>query len=192
MHSRRFACFLLGIWFGGELLLAWTGAFGLLPLDRMRDDPPPAAAIQMKEAGQAGAILLRYEAAERMRGLQYHWGLAEIGIIAGLLMFLLFGTQEGKMTLAISLTLLAIVLLQRLVLVPEISALGRMLDFAPAAAYGADRARVVVLDNFYWGITLIKWATAAILLMRLILHRSSKFRQEIDAIDNPDYGHVDG
>ena len=194
MHSRRFACLLLGVWFGGELLLAWMGTLSLRSVDRLQSDPNPAATLHVKEAGAAGARLLRYQAAEDMRGLLYDWGLAEMGLGAFLLLFLLFGTEEGKVTLLVALVMLGLMLLQRLMFVPEMAALGRMLDFAPGKAFGAERAKLGVLEDSYWGIELVKWGTGALLAVRLMVRsrgRSRNSRKQIDLVDEANYRHID-
>ncbi len=194
MHSRRIACFLLGLWLGGELLLAWIAAASLRSADGLIAEPSPAAALHIKESGPAGARLLRYHAAELARDVESQWGLAEIGLTAFLLLFLLFGTHEGKFTLLIALTILGIVLAERLALAPEIASLGRMVDFAGPKAYAAERIRLGVLEKSYWGVELLKWAAGAVLGFRLMLRRgrSRDSWKQVDMVDKADHGHVNG
>ncbi|MBZ5582862.1 MAG: hypothetical protein LAQ30_11820 [Acidobacteriia bacterium] len=195
MHSRRIACFLLGLWLGGELLLAWIAAATLRSADGLFAEPAPAAALHIKESGPAGARLLRYHAAEQVRDFMSDWGLAEIGLTAFLLLFLLFGTHEGKITLSIALVIVAIVLAERLALSPEISALGRMLDFAAVKAYPAERIRLAVLEKSYWGVEILKWAAGALLGVRLMVRHSRSSGhpwKQVDLVDKADHGHVNG
>src|SRR6185369_314677 len=97
MHPRRLACFIMGLWLGGGLLVAWMVTDNFRAVDRLLVDPRPEAAARLKPLGPSNArMLLRYEVSERNRALFRDWEAAQI--IGGLLFFfyLLFGTTERK------------------------------------------------------------------------------------------------
>ena len=48
MHYRRIACFMLGLWLGGGLLMAWFGVASFRTVDHMLSRPNPVFAAQMR------------------------------------------------------------------------------------------------------------------------------------------------
>lgn len=132
MHSRRVACFLLGIWLGAAILMAWVATENFRSVDRLLAKPSPAALLSLKTLGPAGArMLLRYQASEQNRWLFEAWGTVQLIGGSGFFLFLLFGTREGKYPLILVLVMLAVVLLQLFLLTPAMISLGRLVDFLP-------------------------------------------------------------
>src|SRR5947207_14334888 len=114
MHYRRIACFMLGLWLGGGLLMAWFGAASFRTVDHMLSNPNPLLSVQMRTLGPGGArLLLRYQVAEQNRRLFATWETAQI--ILGILFFsfLLFGSDEGKFSLVLLLLMLVATVVQR-------------------------------------------------------------------------------
>src|SRR5579872_6721125 len=113
MASRRAACFFLGAWLGAALLVAWIAAENIRSVDRLLARPSPAAAPSIRALGAAGAqVLLHYAAWEQNRWLLRAWGAVQLIGGSAYFLFLLFGTREGKLPLALVIGMLGMVLLQ--------------------------------------------------------------------------------
>lgn len=186
---------MLGLWLAGGLFMAWVATENFASADRLAAQPEPAATLRIKLLGRDEArLLLRYEAAEQNRYYFEFWESVQVVVGALFFFFLLFGTTEGKFSLALALAMLAIVGAQRFILTPELKAVGRLLDFAPAVALRGERARFRVLHTAYVGIEMGKWALQLLLAGVLIGRgrlRSGYARQQFDVVDKANYRHVD-
>jgi len=195
MHSRRFACFLLGLWLAGGVFAMWVTAENLRRVDHLLVQPSPAAAVWMKALGPGAArLLLRYEAAELNRAAIEIWEIAQLILGAGFFFFLLFGTSEDKFSLLLVLLALAVVLLQCFWLTPELTSLGRTLDFIPDVPSAAQN-QFRVLDGAYSVMEVVKWVLLAVLTAKLVASRrgrSGDSRQEFDLVNKADHRHVNG
>jgi hypothetical protein len=196
MNSRRFACFLLGIWMGGTLLIAWVAAESLSSVDRLIARPHPVATLQFKALGRADArLLLRYQVSEQNRRNLETWEAAQIVLGSLFFFFVLFATRENKFALSLILSMIAGVVVQRLLLTPAVISLGRLIDFVPPDAPSGDRTQFWVMHSWYWGVELVKWVLGLALAARLISHRrgrSADARQKIDLVDKANHRHVNG
>jgi hypothetical protein len=132
MHSRRLASLLLGLWLGGALLAAWVAAMNRRSPERLMAGAAPAARLEFKSLGPNAARALDHYAAEQNRALAKNWGRAQLITGAALFLFLLFGTPEKKGRLTLALAMLVFTAVQRLLLAPQMDALGQLMDYAPA------------------------------------------------------------
>ncbi|MGA9627318.1 MAG: hypothetical protein WBL65_28500 [Bryobacteraceae bacterium] len=196
MNSRRLACFLLGLWMGGALLMAWVAAASFSSVDRLLDRPHAVATLQFKALGRADArLLLRYQVAEQNRWYLEKWESVQIAMGALFLFFVLFATKENKVVLFLILSMIATVVVQHILLTPAVISLGRMIDFLPPDAPSRVRTQFSVLHGFYWGVELVKWVLGLALAARLISHRSGRSgnaRQEFNLVDKANHRHVNG
>ena len=196
MHSRRLACFLLALWLGGGVFLAFVTRQNLRAVDRLLDQPNPVLLVQFKPMGLAAArMLLHHMAGEQNRFYYETWELAQIVLGTFFFFFLLFGTREDKYSLAIPLLMLLITVAQRFVLSPEMIALGRLTDFLPDNVHSADRIKLLVAEAGYSVAELAKGGLGLILAIRLIFANwwrasTGNVRQELDLVDKANYGHV--
>ncbi len=199
MHSRRFACLLIGMWLAGGLIHAWLAHADLRAVDRLLAEPDPAATLRIKVLGPAeSAMLLHYQMAEAGRREMQLWQLAQIGLGAFLLFFMLFATSEGKTSLALCLILLVSVALQRLAIWPEIVALGRLTDFLPPTAGTGYRTRLLVMESGFFAVEIGKAVALSILAAILIGRGRSRNRassgspwKKFHVVDKADDRHVD-
>jgi hypothetical protein len=195
MHSRRVACFLLGIWLGAAILMAWVANESFRSVDRLLAKPSPAALLSIKTLGPAGArLLLRYQASEQNRWLFEAWGTVQLIGGAGFFLFLLLGTREGKYPLILVLLMLVAVLLQLFLLTPAITSLGRLVDFLPTGQPSGERNRFWVMHTAYLIVEVLKWAAGLLLGVRLMRRRgrSNDAREYLDMVDKADHRHVNG
>jgi hypothetical protein len=197
MHSRRFACLLLGIWFAGGAFMQWISRENYSAVDRLLDQPNPVASLQIKTLGTAAARqMLRYQVAEQNRFYFEAWETQQLMLGSFFFFFLLFGTREDKFSLLMALLLVVAVVVQRFFLRPEITSFGRVLDFVPAEVYVAGRKRLPIVQSAYDGVELTKFGIGAMLAVWLIVGRGRRrsrgdVRQELDLIDKANYRHVD-
>jgi len=193
MHSRRVACFLLGIWLGAAILMAWVATENFRSVDRLLAKPSPAALLSIKTLGPAGArMLFRYQVSEYNRRLFEEWGTVQLIGGAGFFLFLLFGTREGKFPLILVLVMWAVVLLQLFLLTPAMISLGRLVDFLPPDLPSGERNRFWVLHSGYAITEAFKWAVALLLGARLMRRRgrSGDARENLDVVDKANHRHV--
>src|ERR1017187_2035331 len=193
MHSRRFACLLLGIWFAGGAFLQWISMENYRAVDRLLDQPNPAATLQFKALGPAATRqVLRYQVAEQNRFYTEAWETLQLMLGSFFFFFLLFGTREDKFSLLMALLMLLAVAVQRFYLTPEISSFGRMLDFVPADVYVPGRRRLPIAQSAYDGIELAKLGVGVLLGVWLIVGRGrgrsgADVRQQLDLINKANY-----
>jgi hypothetical protein len=153
--------------------MEWLARENNLAVNRLLSQPDPAAAVRLammdKTMGKEQvAMLLRHGAAELNRYTFEIWETVQI-VLAGLFFFfLLFGTREGKIPLALALALLVAVLAQRFLLSPEITAFGKLVDFVAPSGLHGERAKLQVMQYAYLGVDIGKWivqGTFAVLLI---------------------------
>ena len=150
--------------------MAWVATENFGTVDRILGQPDPAATLRIKMLGRDQArLLMRYEASEMNRYFFEMWEIVQIVVAGFFFFFLLFGTNEGKIPLALALVLLAIVLAQRFLLTPEIVAIGRLIDFTSDP--GGYRAKFQVLHSAYVGLEMGKWGLQVLLAALLVTHR---------------------
>lgn len=193
MHSRRFACFLLGIWLGCELLLGWAAMANSRSANRALAGANARAAAQLRQLGPGLGPALRYQAEEQTRGLLEDWGTAQVALGGFLLLFLLFATEARQDALALALLMLALSAGEWVFLTPELVTLGRRLDFVAAGAEIPERIKLARFGNIYLGIEALKWAAGLWLAGRLMLRtraRSGYVRRQVDMVDKSNHGHV--
>ncbi|HEY2015080.1 MAG TPA: hypothetical protein VGH38_16340 [Bryobacteraceae bacterium] len=204
MHSVRLVSFVFGVWLSGGLFMAWVATQNFRGVDRILEQAHPAARLDLhtlddSNNGGPGAtrLLLRYQVSEQNRFYFESWELVQLVLGTLLFFFLLFGTREDKWVLAGVLLMLVVTALQRFLLTPEITVLGRSLDFVPPNVNAAERSRFWLMHNVYSGLEVAKWAILVMLTGRLVAGRhrgrsSKTVRKQLDLIDKANHRHVDG
>ena len=194
MYSRRFACFIVGIWLAGGLFLFWSGRESARAADVTLSEPNPNVTARIKPLGREDVrLLLHHAAAQQFRMETQTWETAQLLLGISFFFFLLFGTREGKLPLALALLMVAILVAQKFVLTPEISGLGRITDFLPAAAHSPDRTRLTVLSGAYSAFEFVKWGAQIALCAVLIGSRrwlSGDAGQKFNLVDKADHRHI--
>jgi hypothetical protein len=185
VHARRVICLVLGLWLGATAAVAWIARenrfAGNISAER---DPVEAAAVQTL-GKPAAEWLLRHQAAAQNRRLYETWGEVQVVMGSVFLLFVLFGSQEGKLILLLLLLMLATVVLQLFVLAPELTALDR------AAAETARSHWAAMGDR---AAELLKACLGLALALKLTIRRrgSGYSGNDLDLIDKPDHRHVNG
>lgn len=177
--------------------MAWAAADGFRAVDRLLATPNPEASLKLRSLGPTvSRMLFRYEVSERNRALFRDWEVVQL--IGGVLFFfyLLFATTERKFPLVTVLVMIGVVMLQRLVVTPELISFGRNIDFVPADIPSRFRDRFWIMHSGYVGLEALKWGAALALTGRNVFFssrsRSENARDEFDLIDKPNHRHVNG
>jgi hypothetical protein len=168
MHNRRIACFFVGLWLGGTVLLTWVASDNLRAIERMIVRPTAAAAPEVTALGpeRARTLLTSQATLENHRNLQL-WETVQLILGVGFLLFLVLGTHEKPPTLLLATLMLIMVAVQLFVLETQFN------------------IRYVAAES-------LKWGTGVVLAGRLIIRRSRSgdTRQDFDLVDKADHRHV--
>jgi hypothetical protein len=195
MHARRLACFILGMWLAAGIVVAWLEREDFQTIQDVLSQPGPAVAERLKAVGAHEAYLLMgHVAVEQRQRTVERWESIQLVLGVGFFFFLLFGTREGKLSLAMALVLTGMVALERFLLTPEVLSLGRIAGFAPGGGSSGDEIRRSILSSTHQGLEIAKWLLQTALAALLILRRgrrSGDSGEQIHMVDKPDYGHVD-
>jgi hypothetical protein len=192
MHYRRIVCFLLGVWLGGGILMAWYGARSFGTVETIMNQSNPAFVLQTKVLGPAVTrLVLRNAVAEQNRWLFRSWENMQICMGVLFFCYLLFGTLEGKVPLAVMLAMLALTLFQRLLISPDLGITGRTMEYVPADLAAQERARFWLLHNAYLAVEALKFGFGLILGMIVMSRkRSGDPLNQFNMIDKANHRHV--
>ena len=172
MHARRIACFVLGLWLGAAFLMAWMQVENRRLAARLFTGSAEPAGVSSSEnaAGGAGA-LLSHRVLEQSGRVYQDWGALQLVLGVLFLFFLVFGTREKTLSIALALLMLAIVAVQRFVL----DASGSYVRTSDLLAEG------------------LKWCLGLALIFKIGVRRqvrSTHTRNQFDLIDKADHRHV--
>jgi hypothetical protein len=179
MHTRYVACWLLGAWIAGSLFMIMVATQNFRSVDRLLATPGSAAS-QVGKMGHAEArTFLRYQVSEQNRWYFETWEKIQLalGVAALAATF-----RQGKLTVSLTASMCALLLLERFYLTPEIIRLGRLIDFVPQAASSVERDVFWRFHGAYSGVELLKLALGFFLSGRFILGRNPAAGQ-VDVVD---------
>jgi hypothetical protein len=172
MHARRIACFVLGLWLGAALLMAWMQVENRRFAARLLTDPTVRTGPSSSEnAGDSAGIRLSHRVLEQSGRLYQDWGALQLVLGVAFLFFLVFGTRESTLSIVLALLMLAVVVVQRLVL-------------------DASGAYVRTSDLLAEGL---KCSLGLALVLKLGLRgraTSTHIRNQFDLVDKADHRHV--
>jgi len=166
-----------GIWLGLTLAMLFVATENFRGVDRLLEAPAKeaAAAMQKLPAGMQRQ-LLRYQASEMNRYLFDWYGIAQIWLAAILLLNLLFATNGNKVALGLGAVLLALVVVERAVLFPEITYLGRLLDFVPRDLDSPVRSRFWSFHKYFTGLEIAKLLLLGSVVVKTLVRREIRRR----------------
>jgi hypothetical protein len=125
-RSRRLAVFLLGIWFGGILLIGIAAPASFRSVDRVMAERQEIVGASVEKLGPVTTRdLLRYQIAEANRLLISIWGWVQFFLSASLLLLLVFLSNAKWLSLICSGLMAALAALSNFVLIPRIVEVGR-------------------------------------------------------------------
>jgi hypothetical protein len=185
---------LLGMWLAGSALMTWITADSFQAAPRILSAHSPEFGVRLQSIGREEArMMLAYPVRQQVGWWAEEWGDFEIAFGACFFLFLLLGTREGKITLAVALAPLAVAIFQRTFMTPQLLDLGGMLDFAPPNMLITERGQLDAVRMGSILVELLQLVSGGVLAALLIGRqhgRSGLTRQEVDAIDEADHRHV--
>lgn len=166
-----------GLWLGLTLAMLFVATENFRGVDRLLEAPAKeAAALLGKLPEESPRQLLRYLASELNRYFFDWYGIAQIWLAVILLLNLLFATNGNKLMLALSGVLLVLVAVERLMLFPEITYLGRLMDFAPQELDSPVRSRFWSFHRYFSGLEVIKILLLLAISGKMLVRREVRRR----------------
>jgi hypothetical protein len=200
MHTRRLATLLLGAWLAGSFFMTWVATGNFQSVEQVLRSTSTRAQKEINDVGLARARnLLRYHASEQNRHFFYYWELIQLPLGIVLTVVVLFATNGNKLVLSLSLVMLALVVIMHFTISPQITELGRAIDFTGLDEMTAERNAFWSYHRAYSAIELIKIGLGVLLGVRMLysthqLKRrgaSTSSRKKINTVDDADHSHVD-
>ena len=170
MHFRRFAALLLGAWLTGCVFMDMVATQNFRSVDRLLA-APDAERIQAMGGRDLARAFLRYQASELNRSYFDNWERTQIALGVVLFLVLLFGSPPNRLMLLLTLLMLALVLVMHFYLTPEITRLGRVIDFVSPGTPSPDRARFWTFHGAYSACELVKFGLGTVLAVLLVRRR---------------------
>ena len=139
MHTRRLVAFILGVWLGGMLLVAYTINANSSTTQNVLQSGGEAVRRTIELSGRERSILLlRHNTAEMNRSMLQSWEWMQLLLGLAVLATLPFAVRlQWGYVIAAGLMLL-LVLAQRTLLTPEMIGMGRLTDMAGGNAWTQD------------------------------------------------------
>lgn len=166
-----------GIWLGLTLAMLFVATENFRGVDRLLEAPAKeAAAAMQKLPAEMPRQLLRYHASEMNRYFFDWYGIAQIWLAVILLLNLLFATNGNKVALVLGGVLLALALVERFLLFPEITYLGRLLDFVPRDLDSPARSRFWSFHKYFTGLEVLKMLFLGAVVVKTLVRREIRRR----------------
>jgi hypothetical protein len=184
VQFHRFAALLLGAWLAGCLFMDLVATGNFRSVDRALAAPPAQFAQEIQAFGghDTARIFLRHLVSEQNRQYFAAWEQVQIVLGAALFLVLVFGTDASRLALLLALLMLAFVLVMHFFLTPEITRLGRAIDFVPPGAPSGERTRFWVFHGAYSASELLKLGLGIVLAVLVVRGRKKLQPAQIDAV----------
>ena len=136
-------------------------------VDRLLAEPRTATArIEQMGRGEARA-LLRYQVSEQNRWYFETWETIQLALGAALLALAFAGLRQQRNIVLVVAAMVALLLVERFYLTPEIVRLGRLIDFVPQEASSQQRDLFWRFHGAYSAIELTKLTLGFFLSFRI-------------------------
>lgn len=170
----RIALGLLGGWVIGTLILFTIAPSNFHTVDRiLRESTEAVFRAQVASVGEPGARqMLRYLASELNRLFFGLWNIAQL-VLAGGVLWSLWGVIDARRARRMVWLMLALVVLMLLWLTPQITLLGRQLDFMPRDPVPLEMSRFRLLHAAYTVADLAKLGLALAVIHQLVRRSSA-------------------
>ncbi len=169
-RSQTPAAAILGIWLGWTVFMFFVAGASFATVERILRSPTPGLTEAAKPLpAEATRPLFRYFAAELNRRVfaAYGWGQVALG---ALLLWILtrYGPRDA-VSLALAGALLSLAVILGLVVTPQMTELGRSLDFVPRDPPPPGLAHFQSLHRTYTILDTTKFFIGVALLIRWLL-----------------------
>jgi hypothetical protein len=170
MHNRRFASLLLGGWMGCTMFMWLVAIQNFSAVTRVIAAPSPKAAEIIQVLGEERAKgLLRYQVAEQNRWYFETWEYMQLVFSIIVFLTLIFARPRVMAAIVISCLIMISLLTERFLLTPQITALGRTMDFMKEGVETAESARFWIYHHTYSAVEMFKLCLGAILAVRFLM-----------------------
>jgi hypothetical protein len=179
MHTRRLSLLILGLFLGltAAMLLVATHNFSGVE-ELLAHQPDEARKMLAKLDPEQRRMLLRYQASELNR-FYFQWYLnAQIVLILALTVNVFLAVKGSRFLLAVSAAIAIVVILQRLVLLPEIEYLGHAIDFIPPSTASPARQRFWSFHRIFSGVEVVKIAASLLLGIKMLVRSDTRRRAQ--------------
>lgn len=168
---------LTGVWLGLTIAMLFVATENFRGVDRLLTSPAAEASKLLGSLPEgAPRQVLRYLASELNRYFFDWYGIAQIWLSMALIVNLLFATNGNKKMLGLGLAILGLVVVERSLLFPEITYLGRLMDFAPADLESPVRARFWSFHKYFSGLEVVKILLLLFLTVKMLVRREVRRR----------------
>jgi hypothetical protein len=168
MSKDRWALFLVGGWIAGSLFVMATATQNFHTIDwlfRASDHSVFRSLVQ--EIGEARTRdLLRYLSSELNRLYFREWNFAQVVLGAGVFALVHLRSDARRLRMLVG-VMLAIVIVMLAWMTPEITAIGRRLDFVPRTPPPPELGRFWILHAIYTSLEVAKLVLGLVLAARL-------------------------
>jgi hypothetical protein len=195
MHFPRLAAFLIGVWVACGLFMATVATQNFRSVDRLLASPGSEAAQRIQTLGgrDAARVFLRHQASELNRFYFETWERVQIALGVSLFLVLFLMDASDRVQQVLCLLMLAIVLVARWWVTPQITEIGRAIDWIPPSESNALRSHFWTLHGAYAGGEVLKQLLGLTLAFRLVWRRKGPSGiDQVDPVHNPDHSHVNG
>ena len=170
---ERWAMFVIGVWLAGSLVMFVVATQNFRTVDRLLADSANSAfRAQVEQLGPAhGRELLRYLSSELNRLYFQLWNAAQLAL-GILVLWLLRRSPEHAAVRRGVVAMTGLVLLMTVWLQPEITSLGRSLDFVPRDPPPPGFSRFWTLHAMYTALELCKLAAGT--LVAVLIARNTR------------------
>jgi hypothetical protein len=179
MHIRRLTMAIIGVWIGLSLAMLFVATQNFRGVDRLLEAPgAPASQVMETITRDDARALLRYQVSELNRFFFDWFGLVQVALAVALTVNLLFATNGHRPTLVICVLLVILVAIEKWYMTPEITYLGRLIDFVRSDLPSPVRSRFWSFHIAFSVMEVVKLLVLAALGIRVIM-RSDRRRRKL-------------
>ena len=174
MRNRRIICFLMGTWIGVSAMLALSIYRNFDAVDAALKSPPEQAGRILRALGPDSArMLLRYTAGIENSEIFDTWEdiQAALGLLIAVVMFL---SPSTRVLSVVPLVMTLLVLFLHLRINPDLTWLGRSLEFTPLAVDSPQREQFWRLHRIYAILESVKCLLGLGVTAILVMQGSTK------------------
>ncbi len=180
MFSRRLATFLLGVWVGCCVLVDVLALEGHRIATRILDIPILEAKTAITKAGDAPiAPLLHHLASEQVRATMESWEEAQFVLALAILVLLVLTDQRKPLAIGGAALMGLIAVIQHFAVTPDLTVLGRSVDFMAEAASFSTRAQMWTLTQVYGVLEMLKLVVGGVLASYFFAMESTVKRSKL-------------
>lgn len=180
MFSRRLTTYFLGVWTGCCVLADLLALEGHRIATRILDIPLMEAKAAMVKAGEAPlGPLLHHVASEQVRAMLQSWETAQLVLALCMLVLLVFTDQRKSLAIALTAAMGLMALIQHFAVMPDLTILGRSVDFVAESDAFTTRTQIWTLTQIYAVLETLKLIIGGVLASYFFAMESTVKRSKL-------------